>query len=197
MLTDLLGVIAIDAGRIEVEAEPVNIVEVIENTVIGARAQLEEKEITVEFDLAEDLPLIDADRHCVNQIMTNLLNNACKASPAGSKIGIRALVESEWVTKEEEKVPSEFLVVSVSDSGGGIAPEDRHKVFDRFYRAERPLISGLGETSLGLAVAKVLVEAHGGKIWVESEMGIGSTFSFVLPIFDNSAQVEHTGEEQK
>ncbi len=196
MLNDLVGVIAIDAGQIDIEAEPINIVEVIENTVIVARTQLEEKEITIEFDLAENLPLIDADREHVNQIVTNLLNNACKASPVGGKIGIQAMVKSEWGPKGEEKRPSEYLIVSISDSGGGISPEDQHKVFDRFYHAERPLISGLGETSLGLAVAKVLVEANGGKIWVESRMGIGSIFSFALPIFDNSA-LEHTGEERK
>lgn len=68
------------------------------------------------------------------------------------------------------------------DSGGGIAPRDRGHVFERFYHADKALINGLGETGVGLAVAKALVEAHGGRIWVESEMGAGSTFSFLLPI---------------
>ncbi len=197
MLNDLTGVIAIDSGQVEIEAELINIVEVIENTVVGARTQLEEKELTVELDLAENLPLIGADRQCIHQIMTNLLNNACKVSPVSSKIGIRASVESEWLPRAGEEVPSECLIVSVTDSGGGVAPEDQNRAFDRFYHAERPLISGLGETSLGLAVAKVLVEAHGGKIWVKSEMGVGSTFSFALPIVNTSARIERTREEQK
>lgn len=170
MLNDLLGVIAISSGEIEIHARHLNVSEIIENTIMGARAQLEEKEINVELDLAENLPLVNADPDFLGQVMTNLLNNACKASPAGGSIGVRARVEAE------------YLLVSVSDSGGGIAPEDRPRVFNGFYRSESPLIAGLGETSMGLALAKALVEAHGGQIWLESEMGVGSTFSFALPL---------------
>jgi two-component system sensor histidine kinase VicK len=72
--------------------------------------------------------------------------------------------------------------VTVSDTGGGIAEEDRRRVFTRLYRADNPLIKGLGETGVGLSVAKTLIEAHGGRIWVESEEGVGSTFSFLLPV---------------
>jgi signal transduction histidine kinase len=72
--------------------------------------------------------------------------------------------------------------VSVTDTGGGIVPEDRNRVFQRLYRADNPLITGLGDTGVGLSIAKALVEANGGRIWVESEMGVGSTFSFVLPL---------------
>jgi len=81
-----------------------------------------------------------------------------------------------------------YLRISIRDSGGGIAPEDQERVFDRFYRADNPLINGLGETGVGLAIVKSLVEAHGGRVWVESEMGSGSIFSFLLPInesYDN------------
>jgi signal transduction histidine kinase len=72
--------------------------------------------------------------------------------------------------------------VSVADTGGGIAPEDQRRVFQRLYRADNPLVSGLGDTGVGLSIAKSLVEAQGGRIWVESEMGVGSTFSFILPL---------------
>ena len=191
MLNDLIGVIAIDSGQIRIKAEPIDMTEIIETTVIKARAQLEEKELTLDFDLADDLPPVKADRGCVNQIMTNLLNNACKASPVGSRIGIRAAVGDSQVTRAKEKGLPHYLVVSVSDSGGGIAPEDQRKAFDRFYRAESPLVAGLGEPSVGLAVAKALVEAHGGKIWVDSEMGVGSTFSFALPLADDRETGEH------
>jgi signal transduction histidine kinase len=75
-----------------------------------------------------------------------------------------------------------YLKVSIRDSGGGIAPDDQERVFDRFYRADNPLINGLGETGVGLAIVKSLVEAHNGRVWVESEMGVGSTLSFLLPI---------------
>ena len=75
-----------------------------------------------------------------------------------------------------------YLMISVTDTGGGIAEKDRGRVFERFYRAERALVEGLGETGVGLSIVKSLVEAHGGRVWVESEMGEGSTFSFLLPI---------------
>jgi signal transduction histidine kinase len=82
----------------------------------------------------------------------------------------------------------------VTDTGGGIAPEDQPRVFQRFYRADNPLIDGLGETGVGLSIAKALVEANNGRIWIESEMGEGSTFSFILPISE-SEQIEVQNEQ--
>jgi signal transduction histidine kinase len=75
------------------------------------------------------------------------------------------------------------LFVSVTDTGGGIAPEDQSRVFQRVYRADNPPIVGLGDNGVGLSIAKSLVEAQGGRIWLESEMGVGSTISFILPLF--------------
>ena len=86
---------------------------------------------------------------------------------------------TEGLSEEDKTI---FLKVSVRDSGGGIADKDLDRVFERFYRAERPLIQGLGETGVGLAIVKSLVEAHGGRIWVESEIGEGSTFHFLLSV---------------
>jgi histidine kinase len=89
----------------------------------------------------------------------------------------------------------------VTDTGGGIAPEDQRRVFQRLYRADNPLIAGLGDTGVGLSIAKSLVEAQGGRIWVESEMGAGSTFSFVLPFSsgddkDRLSKIESSGAER-
>jgi signal transduction histidine kinase len=153
--------------------------EVIEDTIIGARAQLEENEITLTMNLLDDMPLVEADPDSVRQIMSNLLSNAIKSTPAGGVIEIGTAIENNAASQED--APS-FLKVSVRDSGGGIAEKDLHRVFERFYRAERPLIEGLGETGVGLAIVKSLIEAHGGRVWVESEIGEGSTFHFSLPI---------------
>jgi signal transduction histidine kinase len=79
-------------------------------------------------------------------------------------------------------VGSSYFMVSVTDTGGGIPEAERRRVFTRLYRADNPLIHGLGETGVGLSVAKTLIEGHGGRIWVESEEGVGSTFSFLLPV---------------
>jgi signal transduction histidine kinase len=178
MLNDLIGVSAIDAGQLRLRIELLDMAEIIEDTIIGARAQLEEKEILLGIDMEENLPLVKADADYIHQIMTNLLSNACKCSPVGGRVSIRAMA---YDSREFGESATGYLLVSITDSGSGIAPEDQSKVFDRFYQAERPLIAGLGETGVGLSIAKALVDAHGGRIWVESEMGVGSTFNYILP----------------
>jgi signal transduction histidine kinase len=182
MLNDLIGVSAIDAGQLKLQIEPLDMAEVIEDTIIGARAQLEEKEILLDIDVDENLPLVKADADYAHQIMTNLLSNACKCSSVGGTISI---VATAYDRREFGELAIGYVLVSITDSGGGIAPEDQSKVFDRFYEAERPLIAGLGETGVGLSIVKSLVDAHGGRIWVESEMGVGSTFNYILPIAED------------
>jgi signal transduction histidine kinase len=184
MLNDLIGVTAIDAGQLEIRPTVVDMAEVIEDTIIGARAQLEENEITLNMNLPETLPAVEADPDSVRQIMSNLLGNAIKTTPANGVIDIFAAryEEPDTASVDEEIVP--FLKISIRDTGGGIADKDLDRVFERFYRAERPLIEGLGETGVGLAIVKSLVEAHGGRVWVDTEIGEGSTFHFLLPISD-------------
>lgn len=185
MLNDLIGVTAIDAGQLEIRTSTVDMAEVIEDTIIGARAQLEENEITLHLNLSEDLPPVEVDPDSVRQIMGNLLGNAIKTTPANGVIEIAASI---YYDNEDEAGADEddlkFLQISIRDSGGGIAEKDIGRVFDRFYQAERPLIEGLGETGVGLAIVKSLVEAHGGRVWIESEIGEGSIFHFLLPISD-------------
>lgn len=183
LLNDLISVTVIDAGQLEIHPSPIDIGSIIEDTIIGARAQLEDKEITLELHLPEELPPVQADAERVRQILANLLSNATKCSPVKSTIEISASIAHE--TESDRGEATRYLKISVQDSGGGIAPQDQARVFDRFYRAERALINGLGETGVGLAIVKSLVEAHGGRIWVESDMGVGSTFSFLLPIAED------------
>lgn len=184
MLNDLIGVTAIDAGQLEIRPSVVDMAEVIEDTIIGARAQLEENEITLNMNLPEDMPPVEADPDSVRQIMSNLLGNAIKSTPAGGTIEIfvSKYEDGAEITVEDDIAP--FLQISIRDAGGGIANKDLDRVFERMYRAERPLIEGLGETGVGLAIVKSLIEAHGGRIWVESEIGEGSVFHFLLPISD-------------
>lgn len=182
MLNDLIGVTAIDAGQLELRPAVVDMAEIIEDTIIGARAQLEENEITLNMDIPENIPPVEADPDSVRQIMNNLLGNAIKSTPAGGSIGITTSIHEENGVSLDEAEPLSFLKVAIKDSGGGIAEKDLDRVFDRFYRAERPLIEGLGETGVGLSIVKSLVEAHGGRVWVESEIGDGSIFYFLLPV---------------
>jgi signal transduction histidine kinase len=198
MLSDLIGVTAIDAGQLEIRPTVVDMAEIIEDTIINARAQLEENEITLNMNLPEDMPPVEADPESVHQIMGHLLGNAIKCTPAGETIEIAAVKyydgndpssdeasSNEASSEEASSEEAPFLKISITDSGGGIAPKDLKRVFERFYLAERPLIEGLGETGVGLAIVKSLIEAHGGRVWVDSEMGQGSTFHFLLPVSEH------------
>jgi signal transduction histidine kinase len=176
LINDLIEITALDTGRIELVPEPIDLINVVEEAIMGLSARFREQDLTVRLDMALELPPIRADRDALYQIMLHLLSNACQCSRPGTELVVTGHLE------EAEKGLPPYLHVSVQDTGGGIAPEDRPRVFQRFYRADKPLIPGLGETGVGMAIAKALVEAHSGRIWVESEMGVGSTFHFILPV---------------
>lgn len=173
LLEDLIRVTAIDTGTLKLEPEAVDVAGVIEDAIMGSGAQFREKGITLRLDISDDLPLLKADRDAVYQIVSHLLANACLASALDGEVGLTA---SHQVVGD-----AGHLLLSVKDTGGGIPVEDQGRVFTRLYRADNPLIPGLGDTGVGLSIVKVLVEAHGGRIQVESEAGVGSTFNVLLP----------------
>ncbi len=179
LLNDLLNVATIDAGRDSLSPEPVNVVNVIRDALTSLSAQFSERKLGVQPDMSPELPAVHADRDSLHQIVLSLLSNACQCSEPGTKILVRARVE-----ERDDRVGNlpAYLLVSVTDTGGGIAPEDQPRVFQRLSRPDSPPIAGLGETGVGLSIAKTLVQVHGGRLWVESEMGVGSTFSFILPL---------------
>jgi signal transduction histidine kinase/GAF domain-containing protein len=179
LLNDLIKVTDVDVGQIELVPEPVDLVDIIDSVLDSLSARFDEKALDVQSDLARDLPPVYADRDSLHQVVLNLVSNAALASEPGTDIQLSARVEEQ--PDEVGELPS-YLLFSVTDTGGGIAPEDQRQVFRRFYRANNPLVEGLGETGVGLSVAKALVEANGGRIWVESEMGTGSTFNLILPL---------------
>jgi signal transduction histidine kinase len=177
LLNDLIDVTAIDAGRIELEPESIDVIEVLEEAIMGSSAQYRERGVTIKLDLEEHLPKIQADRDKIYQIMFHLLSNAVTVTPTHGEVIVSAHTNDE---------APDYVLISVTDSGGGIDPKDRQRVFGRLYRADNPLIAGLGETGVGLSIARALVEAHGGRIWVDSEMGRGSTFTFIIPVAGGS-----------
>jgi PAS domain S-box-containing protein len=173
LLNDLMGITAIDAGKLDIELEPVNVERAFERALQNARFRLAERELNTHLEIREVEPIY-LDPDCVQQIVDNLLNNACKSSETGTTIHIIA-------QEEQDEGGKAYLHFSVSDTGGGIAPQDRPRVFERFYRADSALISGLGETGVGLAIVKAMVEAHGGQVWMDTELGQGTTFHVMLP----------------
>ncbi len=174
---DVVKVADSDVGQMTFLPKMVDVAQMIEEAVQFLSPQFREREVGIKVDVSDQLPTIQIDRDSLYQIITRLLYNACQCSRAGSEVHIKARLEKG----EGEELP-DCLLVSVTDTGGGIPPEDQQRVFHRFYRADNPPIAGLGDTGVDLSVAKALVETQGGRIWVESEMGVGSTFTFILPL---------------
>ena len=168
LISDLLNVSRIEAGRaLDLNPGQVNLSEVVEKVVAAQKSYTNKHEF--EIDLDPNLPTIVADNDKVDQILTNLTNNAVKYSPKGGIITVTG--------KPEDGV----VRISVSDQGMGIPKEHIEKLFDRFHRIDNRDTRKVGGTGIGLYLVKHLVEAHGGKIWVESEEGQGSSFIFELP----------------
>ena len=158
------------AGETFSKLEKVSLKELIEAVVDELNLLTETKQQVIELDLEEDLPEIETDRRKFNLILSNLLSNASKFTPEGGKIRVEGRVEEGEV------------VVTVSDTGIGIPTKERERIFAPFYQIEDSLTRTHGGLGLGLAIVKSAVATCGGRIWVESEEGEGSTFSFTLPI---------------
>jgi len=167
---DLLKLSQIEAGKLELRLQPVAVGEVIGTCIEATRPQAEQKQIDLEADCRPDLPVVNADAPSLQQALQNLIDNAVRYSPPGARVLVRACVEG----------PN--LVLSVTDHGPGIPKAEQERIFERFYRADAARSRESGGTGLGLSIAKHLVEAHGGRILVESEVGAGSTFSVLLPV---------------
>jgi signal transduction histidine kinase len=173
MLTDLVQITAIDTGQLKLAAAPLDVPELIKDAVMAVSTLFREREQSIRLELADNLPKLHTDREGLQQILQHLFSNAALCSPNQAEVIVRAQVPLEM---------ADYLLFSVTDQGGGIALEDRQRAFHRMYRADHPLVEGLGETGVGLSIAKALVEAQGGRIWVDSDMGVGSTFTFILPL---------------
>jgi signal transduction histidine kinase len=173
MLIDLVQITVIDAGQIKLAAASIDVPELIKDAVMSVSTLFREREQSIRLELSDNLPKLHTDRESLQQILQHLFSNASLCSPTQAEVIVRAQVPVEM---------PEYMLFSVTDCGGGIAPEDRQRAFHRMYRADHPLVEGLGETGVGLSIAKALVEAQGGRIWVDSEMGAGSTFTFILPL---------------
>jgi PAS domain S-box-containing protein len=167
LIQDLLDVARIEAGRLPVETHPVLPRRLLGEALEGLRPLARDKGLRLRCDAPDELPMLEADRERLLQVFGNLIGNAIKFTPEGGTITVDA------------KQGDGAVEFRVADSGEGIPPEDVPRLFERFYQARRARRGGAG---LGLAIAKGIVEAHGGSIRVQSELGAGSTFSFTLPL---------------
>ncbi|MEW6736937.1 MAG: ATP-binding protein [Acidobacteriota bacterium] len=168
IVENLLEMARIDAGELYPLKQWNAVSEIISSTLDRCAAVVRDHEIIIEIN--ESLPVVKVDSRLLAEVLTNLLENAAKYSPANSKIIIRGEIEKEQ------------LIISVIDQGPGIAPDELERVFDKFYRGNRNSRLHTQGTGMGLAIARGIVEAHNGKIWVESRLEYGSTFKFAVPV---------------
>ena len=186
LIEDLLQMSQIEAGVMRVDLRRCRLPRVIHRVVKKARATAVRHQVAV--NIPPDFPEVRADLRRVEQVLRNLVENAVKYSPEGGTVTVRGDVEGE------------AAVISVSDEGIGIAPEDLGRVFDRFYRADGTAVRKAGGTGLGLSICQGIVEMHGGRIWVESQPGVGSTFRFSLALAGPGGSADpapHTQEDSE
>jgi signal transduction histidine kinase len=167
LIQDLLDTASIEGGHLSVAPDRLGIAALVGEALEALQSIAESKSLRLKGELPTELPAICADTSRLQQVLANLLGNAIKFTPAGGTVTVRAQPSGDMVT------------FSVTDTGSGIAKSDLPHVFDRFWQATRTARLGTG---LGLFIAKGIVEAHGGTIWVESKLGEGSTFFFTLPV---------------
>jgi PAS domain S-box-containing protein len=178
LINDFLDLSKIQAGRMQWETTEVSVPWVIETAVNANHALLNKTQLKLANETEPDLPMVWSDKDRLAQVVTNLLSNAIKFTPEGGQISIRA----HLVKKESPDETQNMVEVRVKDSGIGIAPEHHQTIFEKFSQVGDTLKDRPKGTGLGLPICKEIVEHYGGKIWVESALGKGSTFSFTLPI---------------
>ena len=174
LINDILDLSKIEAGRLELEASDFHLPSAIENALALVRERAQHREVALARTVDERIGTIQADERKVKQVLLNLLSNALKFTPEGGKVDVRAALSNGAIE------------ISVADTGVGIAPEDQEAVFEEFRQvgAASKKVEGTG---LGLAISRKFIELHGGRIWVTSEMGKGSTFTFTLPLATSPA----------
>jgi two-component system phosphate regulon sensor histidine kinase PhoR len=171
MVSELLDLSRIESGGALGPLEPVDLGTLAEGSVDRLRLFADRQRVTLATDIQRPLPVVRGDEDRLGQVMINLLHNAVKFSPDGGEVRITVRAVGDGV------------VVAVSDHGVGIPRSAQARIFERFYKVDRARVRGeAGGTGLGLAISRHILEQHGGRIWVESTEGVGSTFSFSLPI---------------
>jgi signal transduction histidine kinase len=173
LIADLLDLATIEAGSMKWRSEYLSLEEVVQSSISGMGPLFESKGLRVTTAFGSSLSRFSGDRDRLVQVVTNILFNAIKFTPAGGAVHVEV---------REEPDPAPQLVVEISDTGIGIPAGDLELIFEKFQRAGDQLTSKIEGTGLGLSIARQIVENHGGRIWAASTRGKGSTFTFTLPL---------------
>jgi two-component system phosphate regulon sensor histidine kinase PhoR len=170
MVNELLDLAKVEQGPTRLYLDDVDLGEVVRATLERIRLFADRQGVSLGVEVPGDLPTVRGDEERLGQLLINLLHNAVKFSPGGGEVVVRA------------RRTGEEVVVAVVDQGVGIPRAELPRIFERFYKVDKARIRGTGGTGLGLSIARHIAEAHGGRVWVESTEGAGSTFSFALPV---------------
>lgn len=176
LVSDLLDSARIQSGHIRLAPRPMDLSKIVEEAVSSVQGEIAARKHELTVDLPADLPQVRIDPGWIGQVLVNLLSNACKYTPDGGKIRVWA---QRWNGKEASD--GRWVMCAVSDTGIGLREQDRERLFQQFFRVRDPRMQKESGTGLGLSIARSIVELHGGRIWVESTYGEGSTFYFTLP----------------
>ena len=176
---DLTDISRIETGHLHMTLGSTTFANVVSETLPSVQGLADEKDIKLSLDIPADLPLINGDKERLVQVLTNLISNAIKYSPANTEVMVH--FETAVITPPHQTIPRPMVVCTVQDQGYGISAEDQQKLFTKFFRAEDPNIRQAKGTGLGLSITKGIIELHGGQIWLESEAGQGTTFFFAIP----------------
>jgi len=169
LINDVLDLAKIEAGQIKLAVDDYSMKNLVQNVVVGIESLAAEKSLELDVRVPDDLPVGRGDEQRLTQVLLNLAGNAIKFCEEG-RVGLEVMAEN-----------GEFIV-SVSDTGPGIAADEQERIFEEFQQADSSSTKKKGGTGLGLAIAKRFVEMHGGRLWVESLVGEGSTFRFAVPV---------------
>lgn len=183
LVRELLELSRIESGQVKLNLKSVDLRDLVQQSAERLRPQAERRGLRLEVAILgseEWFPNAFADPDRIMQVLINLIHNAIKFTPVGGSISLSV---GRYKPENAEQNGAEKLLVRVSDTGVGIPPDDLTRIFERFYKVDKARAGGETGTGLGLAIAKHIVQAHGGEIWVESEFGSGSTFSFTIPVF--------------
>jgi PAS domain S-box-containing protein len=196
MVNTLLDISKMEEGRLTLDCEPLSPYALVDQTLDRLRVSAQDQRVRLVQELPVGLPLVEADREKLVRVLQNLLDNAIKFSPTGGKVALGAahVQSGRGKSQARGKLPpgapalpaGEWLVVWVRDEGSGIPPQFHDRIFEKFgqVRGGRKVRG----TGLGLTFCKLAVEAHGGKVWLQSAEGVGSTFAFALPLFQDQRQ---------
>jgi len=177
LVEDILLITKADSGQFSLRPSEIDVGSLLRQTLQSVGQAAVKAEVAMSVNVAKDVPLVRGDELRVQQVLTNLLNNAIKFSPSEAEITISVRVSSGSA--------AEF---AIHDCGPGVAPEEQARIFERFYQSESSQRARSGGYGLGLAIAKLIVEQHGGEIWLESTPETGTTFYFTLPVVESAAK---------